>query len=123
MTRLTLTKSKMIEGVWHGIITGGGSTEPEIAVTHGTATVSGVGLSHDGPADHWVVTIPVPATAIADGIQTLLITDKGTDTKLGDITVIADDRVTTDLRVEMELLRAELDMLKRAFRRHCLETT
>jgi hypothetical protein len=27
-----------------------------------------------------------------------------------------------DLRAEVDLLRAELDMLKRAFRRHCLET-
>jgi len=27
------------------------------------------------------------------------------------------------MRVEMDLLRAELDMLKRAFRRHCLETS
>jgi hypothetical protein len=27
------------------------------------------------------------------------------------------------LRAEVDLLRAELDMLKRAFRRHCVETT
>ena len=35
---------------------------------------------------------------------------------------IAGEAVSDDLRAEVELLRAELDMLKRAFRRHCLET-
>ena len=42
---------------------------------------------------------------------------------LGDFTLMAGDAVADDLRAEVELLRAELDMLKRAFRRHCLETT
>jgi hypothetical protein len=27
-----------------------------------------------------------------------------------------------DIRAEMDLLRAELDLLKQAFRRHCVET-
>ena len=56
-------------------------------------------------------------------MQTLLVTDPETDTKLTLITLMAGEVLGDDLRVEVDLLRAELDMLKRAFRRHCLETS
>jgi len=42
--------------------------------------------------------------------------------KLGHFTIITGVAMEDDIRAEMDLLRAELDMLKRAFRRHCLET-
>ena len=35
---------------------------------------------------------------------------------------LAGEALAHDIRAEIDLLRAELDMLKRAFRRHCLET-
>ena len=50
--------------------------------------------------DLWLLQVPIPEEAIADGEA------------LGD-----------DMRVEIELPRAEIDMLKRAFRRHCVETS
>ena len=37
--------------------------------------------------------------------------------------MIGDEVYGVDLRAEMDLMRAELDMLKRAFRRHCVETS
>ena len=52
-----------------------------------------------------------------------MIIDADANVKLGDFTLIAGEPLADDLRAEVELLRAELDMLKRAFRRHCLETT
>jgi len=51
-----------------------------------------------------------------------LVEDGKTGGKLGSFTVIAGEALGDDIRAEMDLLRAELDMLKRAFRRHCLET-
>ena len=42
---------------------------------------------------------------------------------MASITLIGDEVTGPDLRAEVDLLRAELDMLKRAFRRHCVETT
>ena len=36
--------------------------------------------------------------------------------------MITGEPVEDDLRGEIDLLRAELDMLKRAFRRHCIDT-
>ena len=66
--------------------------------------------------------MPIPAEAIADGVQTILISDKANQEVLDKITVIAGEALGDDLRAEVDLLRAELDLLKRAFRRHCLET-
>ncbi len=122
MNTLTLTKTRMIEGVWQGIITGGGDTKPELSVTHAGATVPDFKLTRNDTADHWLLTVPVPAEAIADGIQIIIIADRQTDQKMGEIILIGDDAPRDDIRAEMALLRAELDMLKRAFRRHCVQT-
>ena len=123
MTKLTLTKTRMIEGTWQGVITGASDAQPEISVTHANMSIPDFKLVRNETADHWVLTIPVPAAAIADGIQTVLVIDRQADQKIGEFVLIGDEVSSVDLRAEMDLLRAELDMLKRAFRRHCVETS
>ncbi len=123
MSTLKLTKTRMLEGMWQGIITGSGDDKPDIAVTHDNVNVPDFKLVKSDTADHWSLTIPVPATAIADGIHVILVTDNEAGQKIGDIVIIGDDVTNIDQRAELELLRAELEMLKRAFRRHCIETT
>ncbi|WP_372990968.1 hypothetical protein [Sulfitobacter sp.] len=123
MTQLSLTKTRMIEGTWQGVITGASETKPEISVTHANVSVPDFKLVHNDASNHWVLTIPMPAAAIADGIQTILIIDRQADQKIGEIVMIGDEVYGVDLRAEMDLMRAELDMLKRAFRRHCVETS
>ena len=124
MSDLTLTKIRLRTGVWEGRITG--TTEsgarPDIRVTHLDRPIESVKVTEGGEVDLWNISIPIPTEAVADGVQTFLIIDAVDDTKLGDFTLIAGEAVADDLRAEVELLRAELDMLKRAFRRHCLET-
>ena len=122
MTDLSLTKTKLQSGIWQGIVTGTTET-PQIEVTHLNDAVDGVTISEGPEIDSWLVQIPIPSDAIADGVQTLLIADKASDEVLEKITLIAGEALGDDLRAEVDLLRAELDMLKRAFRRHCLETT
>ncbi len=123
MSTLKLTKTKMKQGVWQGIVTQTGSGVPVIDVTHVGITIPGVELTHNESAGHWLLSIPIPADAITDGVQTLLITDKAAGAKIGHISLIAGEPLMDDVRAELDLLRAELDMLKRAFRRHCLETS
>ncbi|HDY94978.1 MAG: hypothetical protein KBT62_09535 [Sulfitobacter litoralis] len=123
MSNLTLTKTHMIDGTWQGIVTGAGDAQPDLAVTHADADVAGIKLVHNAGSDHWVLSIPVPAAAIADGIHTLLVADRTSGTTLASITLIGDEVTGPNLRAEVDLLRAELDMLKRAFRRHCVETS
>ena len=124
MSDWTLTKTRLFQGVWEGVLTrtAKDAPAPAIRVTHLDAPVNGVDIKEDAQAGHWVLRLPIPAEAIADGVQTLLIIDESSDTLLEKITLIAGEALADDIRAEMDLLRAELDMLKRAFRRHCVET-
>lgn len=124
MTNLVLTKTKMRQGVWEGILTGAekGQT-PKLDVTHEGAQVSDVDVTALEDGTGHAISIPIPSEAISDGMQTVLILDADSDTKIGAITLMAGEALGDDMRVEVDLLRAELDMLKRAFRRHCLETS
>ena len=123
MTDLVLTKTKMRQGVWEGLITGGSEDAlPKLDVTHQGTHVSDVTVTAiEGGKGH-AVKIPIPLEAITDGMQTILIADAKSDLQLGSISLMAGEALGDDLRVEVDLLRAELDMLKCAFRRHCLET-
>ncbi|MHA6264078.1 hypothetical protein ACXYMO_12815 [Arenibacterium sp. CAU 1754] len=124
MSALTLTKIRLRNGVWEGRISNAGTTgaRPDIKVTHLDQPVEDVRLLERDEAGTWDLHIPIPTHAVADGVQTFVIFDGANDGKLGDFSLIAGEAVADDLRAEVELLRAELDMLKRAFRRHCLET-
>jgi hypothetical protein len=124
MTTLKLTKTKMRQGIWEGLLTGAkGSALPKLSVTHQGTQVPDVTVTPLSDSAGHTVAIPIPPEAVADGMQTLLIADADTDAHLGSITLMAGEALGDDMRVEMDLLRAELDMLKRAFRRHCLETS
>ncbi|AXI40884.1 hypothetical protein [Sulfitobacter sp. SK011] len=122
MTAVQLTKTKMQQGVWQGIITQNGTDTPQIDVSHQKNSIADVSITHDSAANHWVLSVPIPKEAIADGVQTLIIRDTAADVDIGHITLLAGEVLGDDIRAEIDLLRAELDMLKRAFRRHCLET-
>lgn len=124
MSVLTLTKTRLFEGIWEGVLTreGTGGATPELKVTFLDKPVSGVHVTEGVSQNRWVVRIPIPTEAIADGVQTFLISDGETGDLLEKITMISGEVLADDIRAEMDLLRAELDMLKRAFRRHCVET-
>lgn len=124
MTTLVLTKTKMLQGVWEGLLTGAANSAlPKLNVTHQGTTVQDVSITAVESGKGYAVRIPIPLAAIADGLQTILIEDGETDERIGAISLLAGEALGDDLRVEVDLLRAELDMLKRAFRRHCLETS
>ena len=125
MTDLTLTKTRLFEGVWEGVLTyeGEGNYQPEIEVTHLQKPIAGVQVNEKPDERLWVVRVPIPLEIIADGVQTFVISDKRSGEMLDSFALMSGDALSYDIRAEMTLLREELDLLKRAFRRHCLETT
>jgi len=123
MADLEVTKTRFLAGIWEGVVRGGPGGEPVIAVSHLGKPVAFELSARAAAAGEWVLRIPVPAGLLADGVQVFLISEKDGGDKLADFTILTGEPLEDDIRAETELLRAELDMLKRAFRRHCLETS
>ncbi|MEE9388130.1 MAG: hypothetical protein V3U96_05940 [Paracoccaceae bacterium] len=122
MSDLKVTKTRFFAGVWEGVITGA-NAQPDLEVSHlGAALKFELSTSENAP-NALVLRIPVPADLLSDGVQVFLISNKTTGRTLNSFTIIAGEPLEDDIRAETELLRAELDMLKKAFRRHCLETS
>ncbi len=113
MTLPTLTPIRFENGLWQGFLQA--DTEPQVEVRYLGENVDDARIS--ASEDGWNLTVPVPVAALSDGVHCFVIVDAATSEKLGDFTIIAGTPAADDLRAEVELLRAELDMLKRAFRR------
>jgi len=117
----TVTKTRLHDGMWEGVVSMPEGLKPNLRVLHEGQAVSTVHIEAMGGGE-WAMRFPIPSTAIADGVQTITISDPETDEILETVTLITGDMLDEDIRSEIALLRAELDMMKKAFRRHCLET-
>ena len=117
---LKISASTLREGVWQGILRAEGAM-PAIEAVHDGHILPGLTIASAGQG-LWTLRLPVPATLLSDGVQTVVLRDTATGAVAGHFTVIAGVAMEDDIRAELDLLRAELDMLKRAFRRHCVET-
>ena len=114
MAEPTLTKTRLQEGVWEGWLTDapGGI---EIEATHLDRTLDGVELIAAEGGMH--VRVPVPADLLSDGMHTIILTEKASGERLSSFAILAGDALSEDIRAEVDLMRAELDLLKRAIRR------
>ncbi len=120
-----LTKKKIIGGTYEGVLAASakGQPAPSLEMIHQGNVVGEVSvtpITEDG--DSWQVRADIPMEYLVDGVQTFLFVFAGKADILGRFSLITGDPVEDDIRGEIDLLRAELDMLKRAFRRHCIET-
>ncbi|MEP2030308.1 MAG: hypothetical protein ABJI96_16540 [Paracoccaceae bacterium] len=124
MSQFELTDPRIMQGVWEGTLTptAGHSGPPEVLVTHLDQTIDAVEITEGTDGLHWLLRVQIPIDVISDGMQTFVITNAESGDRLGQFHLVAGEPLRDDFRAEVDLLRAELDMLKRAFRRHCLET-
>lgn len=117
-----LTKARLIGGTWEGILTGPeGDVPPKLAATWLDRDLAAPEVVRSAEVGGWHVRLTLPPDVLTDGVHTVLIGEPGGATLAAE-TFVCGDLLEDDLRAEIALLRAELDMLKRAFRRHCLDT-
>ena len=117
---ITLVQARITAGVWDGVLSGAGTTPPAIAALHGGRAVEGVEVRPvPGKPGQISVRVPIPAWALNEGVQTFVVQADGTT--LAQFTLVAGAPLDEDIRAEIGLLRAELDLLKRAFQRHVRE--
>ena len=122
---MTLTRMRLAEGVWEGLLTAPSSVAPRLRLWHqdtllGEPETIPSEQASSGMAN-WLVRFQLPSERLSDGVQTFVIEDAESGDALAHETVIAGEVLDDDVRAEVALLRAELDLLKRAFRRHCSE--
>lgn len=102
-------------GVWSGLL-------------HRVAAPERVGLTHHGEVvaearvtpvkdGQWRIDVDLPAGRIGDGVTSFLLLDVGTGEQLASLSVAAGQALEQDFLAELDLLREELELLKREFRR------
>ena len=118
MADVTLTRMRLAGGVWEGLLSA--RELPRLLIRHRDELV---GEPETVEAEGgWLVRFRLPAERLSDGVQTFVIEDAATGDALAHETIFAGELIDDDIRAEVALLRAELDLLKRAFRRHCSES-
>lgn len=91
----------VLAGCWNGALQASGQP-PRLSVVHRGQVVAEAAL-RDAGSGIWAVTAALPASVIDDGVHSLLL--------------VAGTAAGGDLLAEVAQLRAELDLLKREFRR------
>jgi hypothetical protein len=119
--RLTLTRTRIANGVWEGVLTGAVGAAALEASHQGQRLEGLTVMPVAGQSGTHAVKLPIPATVLSEGVQTVLI--KADGDVLASFTLVAGQPLEEDLRAEISLLRAELDLLKKAFRRHVADTS
>ncbi|UWR09247.1 hypothetical protein [Ruegeria sp. B32] len=113
MVETKLVPIRFEGGVWEGHYSG--STAPQLEARYRDQILQGIEVSV--AEGGWHVLVPVPTALLSEGVHSVIILDSDSQEKVGDITVIAGAPAVGDIRAEMDLLRAELDLLKRVVRR------
>lgn len=125
MARFKLTKKQIHQGFYEGVLEAKSaiSGAPALEMLYLGDVVGEVSVEPLGDNNtSWTVRVAIPSEFLTDGVQTFLIVRVGDTQILDRFSVVTGEPLQEDLRAEIELLRAELDMLKRAFRRHASQT-
>lgn len=122
MSVLKVTKTRLAHGRYEGVISDvPEGIRPGVAVRFRDRPVEDVQITAAGDGT-WRIVFDIPMGAISDGLQTITIIEANTGDVLDSLAIIAGESADETIQAEIALLRAELDLLKRAFRRHCVET-
>lgn len=122
MSNRTLTRLRLAGGIYEGVLSGARKPPPLVARLDDRIVAQAAISDMENRADQFLVRFDLPASLIDDRAQVIDVTDADTGDVLDRVGILAGDALNEDLRAEVALLRAELDLLKGAFRRHCQET-
>jgi hypothetical protein len=112
-----LTETGLAGGVWTGRLEGAAPApgdSPALEVLRDGRAETGLSLSKGKKDGVWEVRFPVPAEALGSGAVVFLFQLGGE--VLASLPILAGPRAEDDLRTEVALLRAELDLVKRVLR-------
>lgn len=116
MTTHSPSASHLSAGIWHVLLTDQAQTAPALRASHNGTDLAGLTCQQGRAAGTWQISVPVPPSALSDGLQTIVLYDANNHV-VDRLAILAGAPLDADLRAEIALLRAELDLLKAAIRR------
>jgi len=122
MSDFTLTRTGIRAGEYEGVLTTRlkHATAPNLELRLLGNAVAEVNVIPElKTKNRWNIRAAIPASMIDEGVQTFLIQNRDTGETLDSFAIVAGQPLEEDLRADIALLRAELEILKRAFRKHC----
>jgi len=125
MSDFTLTRIGIRAGEYEGVLTSRQkrASAPKLEIRLLDKSAGEVSILPDLKVKgRWSVRAAISATSIFEGVQTYLIRDVTSGETLDSFAISAGQPLEGDLRADIALLRAELEMLKHAFRQHCQTT-
>lgn len=117
----SLTRVRLQGGRYEGLFSGTADTTIE-ALHEGRVIAVAQVMSDETAPGRFRLFLDLPASVIGEGVQVIALRSTASMAALDRITLMAGTPLDEDIRAEVALLRDELEMLKRAFRRHCSET-
>ncbi len=111
-------------GIWQGILRREVPPGRLLLVHMGSRVAEARATAQDDGS--WRIAAAIPAQKLSDGVQTfLLLEDQGEGAEppqagaahLASMSIIAGELLDEDLRAELNLMRSELDLLKKELRR------
>ncbi|MEM8536864.1 MAG: hypothetical protein AAGF56_03285 [Pseudomonadota bacterium] len=115
MTKIEVINSRLQAGVWHADLIGVGKAAPQLTARFNQQAIPDPTLTYDPTRDAWNVLVPLPIEMLTDGQQVCTLTDQDGDV-IAQMTLMAGAPYHDTLDAEVAQIRAELDMLKSAFR-------
>ena len=118
---LSLTEIEFRGVIWTGQVEGLDEhveTMPEFRLLLRGEEISRLSPSYDVASERFELKVPIPSTAVGNGSNSLVVCSSENDDILAKIHVVAGNILDHEIVAELQILREELDLLKKAFRRH-----
>lgn len=117
----TLTRVRLQGGRYEGLMRAPDGAGLEALYGDRVIAAAEVSADSDRPGS-WRVAVDLPADVISEGVHVIALRSTLSGAVLDRVTLMSGAPLDEDIRAELALLRDELEMLKRAFRRHCAMT-
>ncbi len=119
MAEISLLDGIIRAGIWHGIVHSPAPETPALEIRHAGGILQPRLCQRIAEQkDRWRIEVPLPPDVLEDGVRCLLVVDAAAGHTLQTLTISAGTPLPGDLSAEVASLRAELEVLKAAFRRH-----
>lgn len=123
MSDYSVSRTRIRNGIWEGTVKAAGAAaekDPAIEIRHLDQVIRSFSVTPQKKGE-WHLRIAIPPDRLSDGIQIFMIVDARTEEMLDQFAIITGEAAENELYAEVELLRAELDLLKKTVRRIVLE--